>query len=369
MIKIEPIINSRIASDAAASELIKRFSSPTSDRCRFCLGRTEYSAAVAKSFDIEAFIDDFSDPGTVYLDKPVIRCADIPHHALIINCVIIARPITAHKRLEDCGACVITYMDLYTAFPDLLPMPKYVLQTRNDLKENLSHWEHLYSSISEEASKKVLDDILRFRLSGDYRSMKDYSVRLKEQYFEDFLGLSSQDVFVDCGGFDGDTTELFCQYYPRYKKVFLFEPSQSNIQKAVARLNKFHSIEFIEKGVSDSEGILRFDSDSGSASAVCESGSTQIQVTTLDLAIRERVSFIKMDLEGWELKALKGAKQHIINDHPRLAIATYHEPSHFWQVYEFVNTLRHDYKIFLRHYTEGWTETIMYFIPESNRFI
>ena len=71
-----------------------------------------------------------------------------------------------------------------------------------------------------------------------------------------------------------------------------------------------------------------------------------------------------MDLEGWELKALAGAKKHILEDHPKLAIAVYHHPSDFWRVFEFVISLRQDYKIFLRHYTESWTETIMYFVPK-----
>jgi len=49
--------------------------------------------------------------------------------------------------------------------------------------------------------------------------MMNYSVRLNEQYFEDFLKID-QEIFVDAGGFDGDTTELFCTKYPKYKKVF-----------------------------------------------------------------------------------------------------------------------------------------------------
>jgi hypothetical protein len=70
-----------------------------------------------------------------------------------------------------------------------------------------------------------------------------------------------------------------------------------------------------------------------------------------------------MDLEGWEIKALEGARQHIVADHPTLAIAVYHHPSDFWQIFEYVKNLRHDYNVFLRHYTEGWSETVMYFVP------
>jgi hypothetical protein len=76
------------------------------------------------------------------------------------------------------------------------------------------------------------------------------------------------------------------------------------------------------------------------------------------------VTSIKMDLEGWELRALAGSREHIIMDHPKLAICVYHHPSHFWGVFGFVMGLRADYKVFLRHYTEGLDETVMYFVPD-----
>ena len=72
-----------------------------------------------------------------------------------------------------------------------------------------------------------------------------------------------------------------------------------------------------------------------------------------------------MDLEGWELKALAGAQRHIRENHPCLAIAVYHHPAHFWQVFEQIWDVRTDYDVFLRHYTEGRSETIMYFIPRA----
>lgn len=125
----------------------------------------------------------------------------------------------------------------------------------------------------------------------------------------------------------------------------------------------YQSIKFLELGLSDSVGTLWFNPNEGSASAVSESGSCQINVTTLDREIERKVTFIKMDLEGWEIKALEGSRRHILEDHPKLAIAVYHKPSDFWRIFEFIIGLRQDYNIFLRHYSEGWSETVMYFVP------
>lgn len=218
--------------------------------------------------------------------------------------------------------------------------------------------------LADDLSKQVLDDLLRYRLTADYRMMA-YQVRFEDQYFEDFLGLGSQEVFVDAGGFDGDTTELFCKRNPDYEKVFLFEPSPTNLEKAKTRLQRFRSIEFFPTGVSDVVGSLWFNPDGGSSSSISKFGSARIDVTTIDEQIDSKVTFIKMDLEGWELKALRGSRRHILEDHPKLAIAVYHHPSDFWRIFEFVTGLRKDYKVFLRHYTEGWSETVMYFRPEG----
>jgi FkbM family methyltransferase len=179
--------------------------------------------------------------------------------------------------------------------------------------------------------------------------------------------MGSGEVFVDCGGFDGDTTEQLTRRCPQYKRVWLFEPSEVNMQMAKKRLAGARDIHFVPKGVSDQMGRLSFNSGAGSASAVSDSGDDSIDVTTIDKEVEEPVSFIKMDLEGWELKALAGARRHIEQDHPRLAVAVYHHASDFWMIPEFILSIRSDYDVFLRHYTEGWSETVMYFVPKSGR--
>ena len=345
-------------------KLVNIFASPQATGRRYILGRNEDAAALSKAFTVNGFVDDFAKPGTVWNGKPVIRGFDVPSRGIVVNCSTSISPVSAARRLAGLKvAGVLALSDLCRALPSIVPLPAFVKQTREDLQYNLTKWNRLAESLEDAQSRQVLTDILTFRTTGDYSSMSRYSVCLKDQYFEKFLGLASGEVFVDAGGFDGDTTEEFCLRLPDYRKVYLFEPSADNISKAQTKLRAFHSIAFIEKGISDTIGTLSFNPDAGSASAVSVSGSFQIQVTTLDLQVQEKVSFIKMDLEGWELKALAGSKKHILEDHPKLAIAVYHHPSHFWQVFDLVMGLRSDYKIYLRHYTEGWSETVMFFVP------
>jgi len=168
---------------------------------------------------------------------------------------------------------------------------------------------------------------------------------------------------TDGGGFNGDTANKFCLRYPDYRKIFFFEPSYTNIKAARDMLRNQRDVEFIQMGLSNTLGTSYFDSHAGSASAISDHGSEKIDVTCLDQHISDTITFIKMDLEGWELLALRGAVNHIVRDHPTLAISVYHKAGDFWRIYEFVTQVRNDYKVYLRYYSEGWSETVMFFVP------
>ena len=71
-----------------------------------------------------------------------------------------------------------------------------------------------------------------------------------------------------------------------------------------------------------------------------------------------------MDIEGSEQEALLGAKETILSSHPTLAISVYHKPEDLRKITTIVLGIRSDYKLYLRHYTEGTDETVMFFVPE-----
>jgi FkbM family methyltransferase len=310
--------------------LVDVFMSPEGIGRRYLFGRNEHSTALSKVIDIDGFVDDFSGQGTIWNGKPVVNGNAVPKSAIVVNCVMCNMPVTAAKRIQKLGIFgALAYSDLCYALPGLVPVPNFVSETRSDHCQNLKEWQTLSLSLADDQSRQILDDLLSFRLTGNYASMTPYSFRPRDQYFEDFLELGSKEIFVDAGGFDGDTTELFVDRYPDYEKIYLFEPSLSNLAKARIRLNGCRAVEFVHLGLSDTEGKVSFNPDGGSASSISSSGPCQIDVITLDRQIHGRVTFIKMDLEGWEIKALQGAKLHIVEEHPTLAIAVYHHPSDF----------------------------------------
>lgn len=331
----------------------------------YAMGKNPETKKLAAKIRLAGLVDDSVDQGALWNSLACIPAKALPADTVVVNCSSSVSPISAEARVRSVcpSAFVLQYKDFFEADPLAFELPELVSEMRSSLEAAKEEWFWLRGLMHDENSKLLLDRLIAYRSSFDYHVMEGCSVRITEQYFEDFLPAAAGRVFVDCGGFDGDTTEQFCKRFPAYHKVFLFEPSSTNLARAVARLKPFQNIEFLPLGVSDNPGELHFDPDMGSASAVSKSGAVRIRVTTMDKCVFVPVTFIKMDLEGWEIPALKGSIKHILDDHPVLAIAVYHNADHFWQVARLVMGLREDYHVYLRHYTEGWSETVMYFVP------
>ena len=101
----------------------------------------------------------------------------------------------------------------------------------------------------------------------------------------------------------------------------------------------------------------------GQISQITEQGTNVIKISTVaidDVVGGEEVSFIKLDVEGAELKALQGASRTIRTFRPRLAISVYHKPEDIIEILEYILALHNDYKLYLRHYQMSPCETIVY---------
>lgn len=88
-------------------------------------------------------------------------------------------------------------------------------------------------------------------------------------------------------------------------------------------------------------------------------------VVSLDEDIHERVTFIKMDVEGVEMEALKGCQNHIKKDRPILAISLYHNVEDIYEIPLFINGIVEEYRFDIRHYTPYHGETVLYAIPKE----
>jgi len=89
-----------------------------------------------------------------------------------------------------------------------------------------------------------------------------------------------------------------------------------------------------------------------------------IKVYSIDEFMAEnkisKIDFIKMDIEGWELDALKGAENCIKSRNPKLAICVYHKPEDLLNIVNYLKLAVPEYKLYLDHKSPEWNETILY---------
>lgn len=189
------------------------------------------------------------------------------------------------------------------------------------------------------------------------------------QYFEAFSP-KKPETFVDCGALDGCTSFEFARWCcGNYRKIFAFEPDINNYNICRSNLSKLSDVVLYNLGVWDSEQILRFNSSSTGFSSVVQENNTdfekgniiEIKTCALDDVLKgEEITFIKMDIEGAELKALQGASSIISKQKPKLAVCVYHKPEDIWDIPGLLLELNPEYKFRLRHYGQSACETVLY---------
>jgi FkbM family methyltransferase len=329
---------------------------------KYILGLNENSKKLANIVNINGYIDDFSID-KIYNNINIYKSSKILNkEAIIVSSSLAIYPHSAIKSLRK---------NEFKNILSILEIAKYsdfnlgfISSAKKDLENNLNKYNVVFNFLKDNESKIIFENIINFRFNFDLSYMKSFIVDIEGQYFEDFLNLQRGEVFIDVGGFDGKTSVEFIKRCPNYKSIYIFEPSENNLTKAKENLKNYRNVNFISKGLSNQKDVLKFNADFGSASVISEHGTIILEVDTLDNLINEKVSFIKIDIEGWESMAIEGMRNHILNDHPKIAISVYHKVDDFWKIPEQVFAIRHDYDIYMRHYTEGTDETVMFFMPK-----
>jgi len=174
------------------------------------------------------------------------------------------------------------------------------------------------------------------------------------------------DFVFDIGAYVGDTALWFSKAVGPQGKVYAFEPEPSNFEKLKANIerNKITNVVPLQLALSENEGEMQIASGGGSSAITETAGDTSVKVTTVDKFVEAnklpRVDFIKMDVEGHELKVLKGSHETIKTFKPSLALSAYHRGDDLIKLPKFLLELNPGYKFHLRHCSPSLSETVLY---------
>lgn len=195
-----------------------------------------------------------------------------------------------------------------------------------------------------------------------------YAISSVSQYFGVFNS-QKHEIFVDAGCYDGSSSLKFIKWCKGdYQNIYAFEPSKENYGHCEEALRDIANCILINKGVWSRKDVLSFNQNSlnPSGSNFKANGKLKVPVIDIDSVLKGKpVTFIKMDVEGSELEALKGAKNTIMNFHPRMAICLYHKPEDIFEIPAYILQLNNEYKFYLRHHTSGPNDTILYAVQAS----
>lgn len=223
------------------------------------------------------------------------------------------------------------------------------------LKEHVDDYITLYNSLCDYRSKKLLYSILSNWYQFDFNSIEESFEKNFSHYFDlDIVKCDENEVIVDAGAFIGDTVIDYVNNYgtQNYKKIYCYDITQSNIEALKINLKNYPNIICYNKALSNNCEPLYISQNSVSTSAnmVSQNGSEKIESSTLDIDIKEPITLIKMDIEGYEKKALEGSKNHIINEKPKLLISVYHNHEDLWKIPKIIREYNKNYKFYLRCY-------------------
>jgi len=197
---------------------------------------------------------------------------------------------------------------------------------------------------------------------------KEYDKLTKKQYF-DLPELSTEinknEIFIDGGCFNGLTSIAFdnwCKELGVKGYSYAWEPDSNSYKTCKLNLeNSNMQYELIAKGMWSDKNEFRFVSD-GISSTISSEGENIVEVDSIDNVIDKCVTFIKMDVEGAEYQALLGAENTIKKYKPKLAICVYHKMEDIWELPQLIYEMNPNYTFYLRHYSFGDTETVLYAI-------
>ncbi len=273
------------------------------------------------------------------------------------------------RPLADLGcANVIDFGPMFWKFSGrLLPhysldLPHKVLLAADKVRAAFELWH-------DDPSRAEYLAQVRWRLRLDFDNLP-LPVTEKIYFPADLVRLSPDEVFVDCGAYDGDTIRDFLDHSGgHFRHIYAFEADQRNF----AKLGQFvdtlprpvrQRIDVIGKALAGSAGVLRF-SATGTAAAAVSAQGIEVASVALDTQLAMPPTYIKMDIEGSEPAALRGAGRLIREHAPMLSVCVYHSQDHLWSIPLQIAASGAGYRMFLRpHLRESW-DLVCYAVPPA----
>lgn len=181
------------------------------------------------------------------------------------------------------------------------------------------------------------------------------------------------DFVIDGGACLGDTACVFSNSVGDEGRVYCFDPVFDHCKLLEYNINQFShkNCLIFESGLSDLSKTAASYASHGRhmpGLRIAEQDDKYGTIAIDDLVrdgLLDKVDYIKLDIEGSELRALKGASNAIELFRPKMAISLYHRYADLFEIIEYLSAKHPFYSFFLDHYTIHAEELVLYCAPMS----
>ncbi len=337
------------------------------------LGQIALAGALEAGLNVVAFADNNrSIWGRSIKGHPILSPTDAAskYGEDSVFVVAIFNGLRPRLQLHELGCKrIVPFPVFFWRFSEFCPntgleLPERILESIEDIRRS-------FEVLSDRQSEDEFLAQIKWRCTVNYDCLPPSSP-LKDIYYPpDLIRLSSDEVLVDCGAFDGDSIRMFLDRTSNsFQKIYAIEPDPQNCAALKSKLatvltERRNDVSILPFAVSDRTETVNFNVTGTMGSRMTQSGDTiEIEARRLDeLLAATNPTFIKMDVEGAEPKAIAGAINTIRHSRPLLAVCAYHKCEHLWTLPVILKAALPAYQIFLRRYAEECWETVYYAIP------
>ena len=338
------------------------------------LGRIVVAGARDAGLEIAAITDNRSPlQGSLVDGIPVLSPADAVarhnHDAFFVVAIYNGSAPRQQLRALGCDR-IVPYPAFYwefsrhlTAAPGL-DLPHAILASRDAIRAG-------YQCLHDERSREEFAAQIAWRCTLDYTLLPPQDPPSDTYFPRRLMHLSAGEVLVDCGAFDGDSVRLLLDKTGGgFRHIYACEPDAAN-RAALGRYleslppDQRDRVSILPFAIGDRDGVAYFDA-SGTAGSRLSGAATReaVECRRLDTLLSGAApTIIKMDIEGAEPLAIRGAEATLRRARPILSVCAYHVCDHLWTLPALIKEIQPEYRVSLRRYAEECWETVYYAIP------
>ncbi|KAF5081531.1 Methyltransferase FkbM domain protein [anaerobic digester metagenome] len=228
----------------------------------------------------------------------------------------------------------------------------------------------VWCALADENSRLAYLAAVKALVTGDtgYLPLSPY-----RQYKHEIVRACEGDCIFEGGVCDGKTTIDFAFQVGQSGHIHAFEPMPNNYNKSRISCRQHGNITLVPLGLWDKSTEMRISREEASSRIVLQDDNTMDCETCSLVSLDDyatsndlRCDMLKLDIEGAEPEALRGAIHTLQRDRPKIQISIYHAP---WTQLVTIPlwAMEHlpEYNFYIGHHSAWFPETMLYGIAKE----